>query len=91
MEGDFGQGCVRLKHGRGPLKLWLILRLETRGWKFKLYHYPKLGEKSERNLATNRWAANEGEEAQIAFVAKVRVFGERRGWGHAPPELLRAA
>jgi hypothetical protein len=26
MEGDFGQGCVRLKHGRGPFKLWLIFR-----------------------------------------------------------------
>jgi hypothetical protein len=26
LEGDFGQGCVRLKHGRGPLKLWLIFR-----------------------------------------------------------------
>jgi hypothetical protein len=51
----------------------------------------KSGEKSERNLATNHLAANEGEETRIAFVAKVRAFGERRGWGHAPPELLRAA
>jgi len=66
----------------------------------------KTGEKSERNWTANHWvanhlatshlaanhlAANQGEETPIAFVTKVRAFAERRGWGHAPPELLSAA
>ncbi len=44
-----------------------------------------------RGRAANHWAANEHEETQIALVTKVRALAERRGWGHAPPELLRAA
>jgi hypothetical protein len=43
------------------------------------------------HLPANRLAANQGEETRIALVTRVRAFAERRGWGHAPPELLRAA
>jgi hypothetical protein len=43
------------------------------------------------HLAVNHLAMNQGEETRIAFVTKVRAFAERRGRGHAPPELLRAA
>ncbi|HZE82521.1 MAG TPA: hypothetical protein VE604_16590 [Candidatus Polarisedimenticolia bacterium] len=41
--------------------------------------------------AEKNWAANQGEERRIALVAQVRGLADRRGWGHAPPELLRAA
>jgi len=37
------------------------------------------------------WVANEPEEKRIALVAKVLAIASRRGWAHAPPELLRAA
>jgi hypothetical protein len=43
------------------------------------------------HLATNHLATNQGEETRIALVTKIRAFAERRGWGHAPPELFRAA
>lgn len=43
------------------------------------------------HLPANYLATIQGEETQIALVAKVRALAERRGWGHAPPELLRAA
>jgi hypothetical protein len=36
-------------------------------------------------------AANEREQTRIALVAEVVAIAERRGWAHAPPELLRAA
>jgi hypothetical protein len=37
------------------------------------------------------WAANERERTRIALVAEVLAIANRRGWAHAPPELLRAA
>ncbi|MFL6313103.1 MAG: hypothetical protein ACJ71W_13455 [Terriglobales bacterium] len=37
------------------------------------------------------WAANECEETRIALVAEVLAIASRRGWAHAPPELLSAA
>jgi hypothetical protein len=51
------------------------------------------GEKprAERVWATNHLAANEPERLRIALVAEVRAVVDRRGWAHAPPELLRAA
>jgi hypothetical protein len=36
------------------------------------------------------WAANEREETRMALVAEVVAIASRRGWAHAPPELLRA-
>jgi hypothetical protein len=56
---------------------------------------------AERNwtaiyLAAHHWDTQQGdtqqgEETRVASVTKVRAFADRRGWGHAPPELLRAA
>jgi hypothetical protein len=48
----------------------------------------KAGEKprTERN-----WTANERERTRIALVTEVLAIANRRGWAHAPPELLRAA
>jgi hypothetical protein len=46
---------------------------------------------AEKNWAANHLAANQSEETRIALVAQVRGLADRRGWGHAPPELLRAA
>jgi hypothetical protein len=45
----------------------------------------------EEPIAERNWAAIEHEERRIAFVEVVRGFADRRGWAHAPPELLRAA
>jgi hypothetical protein len=39
----------------------------------------------------NNWAANGRKEMRIALVAEVGAVAERRGWAHAPSELLRAA
>jgi hypothetical protein len=44
----------------------------------------------ERRSGKNR-AANEREETRIALVAEVVAIASRRGWAHAPPELLSAA
>ncbi len=46
--------------------------------------------REEPNTVRN-WAANEREQTRIALVAEVRAVANRRGWAHAPPELLRAA
>jgi hypothetical protein len=44
------------------------------------------------DLTTERnWAANERERTRIALVTEVMAIANRRGWAHAPPELLRAA
>jgi len=45
----------------------------------------------EKPGAERPWAANEREETRIALVARVLAVANRRGWAHAPPELLRAA
>jgi hypothetical protein len=37
------------------------------------------------------WAANECEETRMALVAEGVAIASRRGWAHAPPELLSAA
>jgi hypothetical protein len=37
------------------------------------------------------WVANERERTRIALVTEVMAIASRRGWAHAPPELLRAA
>jgi hypothetical protein len=47
--------------------------------------------RGEEPAAERDWAANEREETRIALVADVRAVWDRRGWAHAPPELLRAA
>ena len=54
-------------------------------------NYPATNHFVARGQDANHWAANEHEKMQIVLVAKVRALAERRGWGHAPPELLRAA
>jgi hypothetical protein len=36
-------------------------------------------------------AASERERTRIALVTEVMTIANRRGWAHAPPELLRAA
>jgi hypothetical protein len=41
--------------------------------------------------ARTNWAANERERTRITLVAEVLAVAGRRGWAHAPPELLRAA
>lgn len=41
--------------------------------------------------AEKNWAANERERTRIALVTEVLAIANRRGWAHAPPELLRAA
>jgi hypothetical protein len=37
------------------------------------------------------WAANERDRTRIALVTEVLAIANRRGWAHAPPELLIAA
>jgi hypothetical protein len=41
--------------------------------------------------AKETWAAYERERTRIALVTEVLAIASRRGWAHAPPELLRAA
>jgi hypothetical protein len=41
--------------------------------------------------AKETWAAYERERTRIALVTEVLAVASRRGWAHAPPELLRAA
>jgi len=43
------------------------------------------------NTGGRNWAANEHERTRIALVTEVMAIANRRGWAHAPPELLRAA
>jgi len=45
----------------------------------------------EQSKAGRDWAANERERTRIALVTEVMAIASRRGWAHAPPELLRAA
>jgi hypothetical protein len=47
--------------------------------------------RAETDWTPNDLPLNQREEIRIALVSQVRVFADRRGWGHAPPELLRAA
>jgi len=37
------------------------------------------------------WAANEREGTRLALLTEVIAIANKRGWAHAPPELLRAA
>jgi len=46
--------------------------------------------REEPNTERN-WAAHERERTRIALVTEVMAIANRRGWAHAPPELLRAA
>jgi hypothetical protein len=46
---------------------------------------------AERNWAANHLVANERERTRNALVTEVMAIANRRGWAHAPPELLRAA
>src|SRR5579864_468184 len=46
--------------------------------------------REEPRLNENR-AASERERTRIALVTEVMAIANRRGWAHAPPELLRAA
>lgn len=45
----------------------------------------------EKPRAEKDWAENERERTRIALVTGVLAIANRRGWAHAPPELLRAA
>jgi hypothetical protein len=45
----------------------------------------------EPSKAGSDRAANERERTRIALVIGIRAVAEKRGWAHAPPELLRAA
>ena len=46
---------------------------------------------TERDRAASAWAANERERMRIALATGVMAIANRRGWAHAPPELLIAA
>ncbi len=48
-------------------------------------HEVKREVRTEKNRQTNRY-----EQTKLMLVAQVRAI-DRRGWAHAPPELLRAA
>jgi len=47
--------------------------------------------RGERPRTERYWAANEREQTRIALVTRVLAIASRRGWAHAPPELLMAA
>lgn len=47
--------------------------------------------KKHEEARERNWAANERERTRIALVTEVLAIANRRGWAHAPPELLRAA
>jgi hypothetical protein len=51
------------------------------------------GEKpnTERNWDAIRLTSHEHERMRIALVTEVLAIANGRGWGYAPPELLRAA
>jgi len=46
---------------------------------------------TEIDRAASAWAANERERMRIALATGVMAIANRRGWAHAPPELLIAA
>ena len=46
---------------------------------------------TERDWAANDCDVNERERTRIALVTGVMAIANRRGWAHAPPELLIAA
>jgi hypothetical protein len=45
----------------------------------------------DQSKAGENWAANERERTRMALVTEVMAIASRRGWAHAPPELLTAA
>ncbi|HEV8494193.1 MAG TPA: hypothetical protein VGR76_18070, partial [Candidatus Angelobacter sp.] len=47
--------------------------------------------RGERPRTERYCAADERERTRIAFIAGVLAVASRRGWAHAPPELLMAA
>jgi hypothetical protein len=49
------------------------------------------GKTGGRNCSANDWVANEREQMRISLVTEVLAIANKRGWAHAPPELLRAA
>jgi hypothetical protein len=51
-----------------------------------------VGDPGGEELRTKEnWTANERERTRMALVTEVLAIANRRGWAHAPPELLRAA
>lgn len=83
------------RHGEQPKTLPLIsigdtdLKKPARAEAQSLTAEARRG--GEQPRAENNWAANGRKEMRIALVAEVRAVAERRGWAHAPPDLLRAA
>jgi hypothetical protein len=61
----------------------------------RLPHQAKIGlvgdPGGEQSRTGKTWAAYERERTRIALVTDVLAVASRRGWAHAPPELLRAA
>jgi hypothetical protein len=49
------------------------------------------GKTGGRNCSANDWVANEREQMRISLVTEVLAIANKRGWAHAPPELLSAA
>jgi hypothetical protein len=47
--------------------------------------------RGEEPRTKKNWAAHEREETRIVLVNEVLAIANRRGWAHAPPELLRVA
>lgn len=84
-----------LRHGEQPKNLSLInagdtdLKKPARGEDQSLTAEAR--RRGEQPESEKDWAVSGHEEMRITLVAEVRAVAERRGWAHAPPELLRAA
>jgi hypothetical protein len=80
-----------LRHGEQPNNLPRINTDNSDLQKAKANLTAEARRRGEDRNPEGDWAANEREETRIALVTEVLAIGNRRGWAHAPPELLRAA
>ena len=74
---------------REEMRMALVVELEKPGEKTSLTTETR--RHGEQPKADRNWAAKQREETRMALVVEMHTLADRRGWAHAPPELLRAA
>jgi|ERR1041385_571268 hypothetical protein len=79
------------RHGERQKNLPLIHTDNTDLKKAKTSLTAEAQRRGEQPKARRSWATSEREETRMALVAGILAITSRRGWAHAPPELLRAA
>jgi hypothetical protein len=80
-----------LRYGEQPKSLPLINTDDTDLREAKASLTAEARSRGEDRNPEGDWAANEREETRVALGAGVMAVASRRGWAHAPPELLGAA